>query len=149
MSIYHRKSPEELALVQGYVDAIYEGFLDRVTAGRPLERAALMEIAQGRVWSGSRALELGLVDALGGLDAAIELCATELDAESWRVDWLEEELSGLDVLLKDLTAPEDYPVVDLGMPEALQPVLRGWRNWNRYAEQPGVYARLPYELRIR
>ena len=149
MSIYHRKSPEELALVQGYVDAIYEGFLDRVTAGRPLERAALMEIAQGRVWSGSRALELGLVDALGGLDAAIELCATELDAESWRVDWLEEELSGLDVLLKDLTAPEDYPVLDLGMPEALQPVLRGWRNWNRYAEQPGVYARLPYELRIR
>lgn len=149
MSIYHRKSPEELALAQGYVDAIYDGFLDRVTAGRPLPREAVQEIAQGRVWSGRRALELGLVDELGGLDYAIEVCADQIGAETWRVDWLEEELSSLDVILADLTAPEDFPVIDLGLPDELQPFLKHWRRWQGYVEQPGVYARLPFELQIR
>lgn len=149
MSIYHRKSPEELALVQGYVDAIYDGFLDRVTAGRPLTREAVHEIAQGRVWSGSRAQELGLVDVLGSLEDAIEICAEEIGTETWRVDWLEEEPSSLDVILADLTAPEDFPVIDLGLPEEIQPFLAQWRRWQGYVDQPGVYARLPFELEIR
>lgn len=149
MSIYHRKTPEELALMQGYVDAIYDGFLDRVSTGRPITRDAVMEIAQGRVWSGSRALELGLIDELGGLDHAIAACAAEIGTEEWRVDWLEEELSGLDVFLHDLTAPEDFPVLEIGLPQELVPFLTQWRRWQGFVEQPGVYARLPYELQIR
>ena len=48
------------------MEAVYDVFLRRVEAGRKLTRADLAQIAQGRIWSGARALALGLVDAHGG-----------------------------------------------------------------------------------
>jgi protease-4 len=55
------------------VDAIYRGFVNRVAAGRKKTYEQVDEIAQGRVWLGSQAVDRGLVDKLGGLDTAIEL----------------------------------------------------------------------------
>ncbi|RMH04873.1 MAG: signal peptide peptidase SppA, partial [Planctomycetota bacterium] len=74
-SPWRRKSEAELGAIQAEVDAVYEAFLDRVAAGRGLDREVVHEIGQGRVWSGRAALELGLVDDLGGLDAAIAAAA--------------------------------------------------------------------------
>jgi protease-4 len=53
------------------IDHIYQVFLDRVTAGRKLDRAELDKIARGRVWTGAQAKERGLVDVLGGLHTAV------------------------------------------------------------------------------
>jgi protease-4 len=70
----HRPATEqELAIVQSSVDTIYENFLGVVARGRTLERDAVHEVAQGRVWSGARARQLKLVDQLGGLRDAIAL----------------------------------------------------------------------------
>jgi len=64
---------EERAALRDEMQAIYGSFLDKVGEGRGLDRAAVERVAQGRVWSGARALELGLVDALGGpLEALAE-----------------------------------------------------------------------------
>jgi protease-4 len=65
-------TPEEKQAVQGEMTALYEVFLKRVAAGRKLERDALERVAQGRIWSGRAALEVGLVDALGGPLEAID-----------------------------------------------------------------------------
>ncbi|MDP6963868.1 MAG: signal peptide peptidase SppA, partial [Planctomycetota bacterium] len=70
LTLSRSKTEAELALIQKSVDKVYDDFLDRVSSGRKLDRDAVHEIAQGRVWSGSRAHELGLVDSLGGLDDA-------------------------------------------------------------------------------
>ncbi|HSM83636.1 MAG TPA: signal peptide peptidase SppA [Nodosilinea sp.] len=80
------RTEAELAVLQRSVDAIYDAFLDRVTEGRELPRAAVAELAQGRVWSGQAALDLGLVDELGGLTPAIATAAklAELD-DDWRL----------------------------------------------------------------
>ncbi len=59
-------TPEERNLVRRDMEAVYDVFLRRVEAGRSLTRAELADIAQGRIWSGVRALALGLVDAHGG-----------------------------------------------------------------------------------
>lgn len=59
-------SPDERAAVRGEIRAVYELFLDRVAEGRGLARDAVHAVARGRVWSGRRALDAGLVDALGG-----------------------------------------------------------------------------------
>jgi protease-4 len=64
-------TPEEKALMQGLMENVYRVFLTRVAAGRKQAIDAIHKIAQGRVWTGQKALELGLVDAIGGLDAAI------------------------------------------------------------------------------
>lgn len=59
-------SSDERGAVRREMEGIYQIFLDRVARGRPLTLEELEEIAQGRIWSGQRAKELGLVDQLGG-----------------------------------------------------------------------------------
>jgi len=61
----------ELEAVQRTVDESYQLFLDRVAQGRNLDKARVDELGRGRIWSGASAVELGLVDALGGLSEAI------------------------------------------------------------------------------
>ncbi|MCX7596929.1 MAG: signal peptide peptidase SppA, partial [Fischerella sp.] len=61
------KTPEELALYQRSVNKIYNIFLNKVAQGRKIPEAKVAEIAQGRVWSGTAAKQIGLVDEIGGL----------------------------------------------------------------------------------
>jgi protease IV len=62
---------DERATVRTAMDAVYQVFIGRVAAGRGKPAAAVHAIAQGRVWTGEKAKALGLVDELGGLDAAL------------------------------------------------------------------------------
>jgi protease-4 len=64
-------TPEEKALMLRHMEAVYNTFVGRVAAGRKKTVEQILPIAQGRVWTGAKALELGLVDAIGGLDAAL------------------------------------------------------------------------------
>jgi protease-4 len=64
-------TPEERALLEKQVDAVYGTFLDRVVEGRSLSRAEVEPLAGGRVWTGRQALALKLVDQLGGLEEAV------------------------------------------------------------------------------
>src|SRR6185503_17497003 len=75
LTISRPKTPEEIAVLQSMVDWIYDQFITKVSEARKLQRADVEEIAQGRVWSGSEAKEIGLVDELGGLNAAIAFAA--------------------------------------------------------------------------
>jgi protease IV len=64
-------SADERAAVQRVMDGVYDVFLDRVAAGRRLDKAEVAKIAAGRVWTGADAKRIGLVDELGGLDDAL------------------------------------------------------------------------------
>ena len=64
-------TPETRALLERQVESIYSLFLDRVVEGREMERDAVHAVAQGRVWTGEQALEVGLVDRLGGYFEAV------------------------------------------------------------------------------
>jgi protease IV len=70
------ETDEERTREQELVDAYYDRFVDRVTAGRKLARERVLELATGEVWLGSRAVELGLADAIGDIDDAIEAAAS-------------------------------------------------------------------------
>lgn len=70
-SIFRPKTPEEMERMGRFVDVTYDHFLERVMRGRDLTPAAAEAAAEGRVWSGVSALEMGLVDQLGGLEDAI------------------------------------------------------------------------------
>jgi protease-4 len=66
-------TPDEKRAIRGEMDALYTIFVDRVAEGRGLSHAEIRKVAEGRIWSGARALQIGLVDAIGGpLEA---LCA--------------------------------------------------------------------------
>src|ERR1700722_5948714 len=71
-----QKSDADMAILQKAVDKFYDQFVDRVSQGRHLDAAQVNEIAQGRVWSGSEAARIKLVDEMGGLRSAIAYAAT-------------------------------------------------------------------------
>jgi protease-4 len=66
-------SPEEWSRFQAWLDRVYEDFTSKVAEGRGMTKERILEIAKGRVWTGSDALEIGLVDELGGFPAAFRL----------------------------------------------------------------------------
>ena len=78
-TISRPRTDEELAVFQKAVDWMYSQFVAKVAEGRKLPLSRVMEIAQGRVWSGTDALKLGLVDEIGGLDAAVKYAAKQAD----------------------------------------------------------------------
>jgi protease-4 len=81
------KSPQELAIYQRSVNQIYERFLDKVAKSRNLPKDKVAKIAQGRVWSGEDAKNIGLVDQIGGLEAAIAEAAKEANlGDDWEIN---------------------------------------------------------------
>jgi protease-4 len=66
-------SAETRAVLREDVQNTYERFLGRVAEGRGMSREAVDEVARGRVWTGEQALEMGLVDRLGGIPDAVLL----------------------------------------------------------------------------
>lgn len=78
----------ERGLMQAYVERGYDLFLTRVAEGRGTTKENVDAMAQGRVWTGIRAKELGLVDELGGLDRAIEIAVAKAGVEGYtRMDY--------------------------------------------------------------
>lgn len=69
----HDYTPEQWALFQKFLDTIYEDFTIKVADGRKIPVEKVLEIAKGRIWSGEDALDIGLVDLLGGYHEAIDL----------------------------------------------------------------------------
>lgn len=111
-------TPIQRAAMQGYVDRGYDLFTKRVAEGRHISQDSVKVIAEGRVWDGQSALNIGLVDKLGGLDTALRDMAAEIGAEngyeisefpSLKFKWWEEILS-LDTQLKAWALGESYPL---------------------------------------
>jgi protease-4 len=149
------KSPAELAVFQRLVDRTYDEFLLRVSEGRGLDKAAVHEIAQGRVWTGARALELGLVDEIGGLYAAIAHAAREAKIEG--APEIEEYPStrplaeALAEMIEGGESPETRFTARLRGPfgEVARRAESQLRELGALNDPRGVYARLPLDLRAR
>lgn len=77
-------TPEEGKLFQNYINQGYDLFISRCAEGRSMTKEQIDQIGQGRVWTGSQALERGLVDKLGGLEDAIQLAAKDANLESYK-----------------------------------------------------------------
>ena len=140
---------EETASMQVYVDDIYERFVGLVAEGRSLETQQVDDMAQGRVWVGTDAIGLGLVDEIGGLREAVNYAASLagfMSKGDYHVVAYPAQLSQTEQLLDVIYGKKEAPSILEGTPfESLGKTLRGLRD-----NQPTqVYARLPYDIEIR
>lgn len=94
--------PEAQELLQSSINHGYDQFLTHVASNRKMEKAAVDKIAQGRVWTGRKALELGLVDKMGTLDDAIAAAADKASLKQYDVQVIEQELSPQEQMLQNL-----------------------------------------------
>ena len=138
-------TPEQRALIQRQVERGYKTFLSRVSEGRKIAIPALDSIAQGRVWLGAKAKELGLVDELGGLDVAIRYAAklAGLKEGNYQVYYGETSQSWLDQLFSSENSDSFQArlrrVFMSDEEKKLQELLRFSTHYR------GIQARLPYE----
>ncbi len=76
-----------MANIQRIVDRIYDRFITKVADSRKLPKNKVQEIAQGRVWSGTAAKQLGLVDEIGGLEDAVREAAKQAKlGDDWKLE---------------------------------------------------------------
>jgi protease-4 len=150
ITITRPKTPEEMAVFQRMVDWAYDQFISKVVDARKLKREFVEEIAQGRVWSGAEAKKLGLVDELGGLDAAIKFAAAQagLGANYRLVEYprKKEFAEALQELFEKM-APNNAHAQGLAgqIATRLEAEMQTLRTFN---DPHGLYARLPVNLMI-
>ena len=150
-TIARPKTDDELDLLQEYTDFIYDAFIERVAEGRNLNVDEVKAIAEGRIWSGAEALEVGLVDKLGGLDDAIEHAVDIAGIKGeWQLIQVPEETDAAAFIEKFLGgSPKNEP---LGTEGLLSQKLRQMQRelpWLKALNDPhGVYALLPLSLKL-
>jgi protease-4 len=91
-------------IYQSSVDFIYSEFLSRVSESRKQSVEEIHKIAQGRVWSGEEALNIGLVDKIGGLSDAVESAAelADLEENAYSAEFIVREIPMSDQILETL-----------------------------------------------
>ena len=135
---------QEIAYMQASVERIYGKFTELVANGRNKTVEEVDEIAQGRVWTGAEALEIGLVDKIGTLEDALNYAVLSVDgAESLQdvqiVEYPKPQTT-LEILLEELTGEE---TVFAGTP--LENIEAAFRKVTS-AQTGKAYARIPYEI---
>lgn len=135
---------ERKALIRS-VDKVYDTFTSKVSAGRNLPMEQVLELAQGRVWSGSRAVALGLADANGGLREAISVAVDKAGiADNFRITEVLEELSPMAQIMQTLNMKVKSYFLDNDTMEAVE----YYNSLKREVTREGVQAYCPYTFSL-
>ena len=108
-------TPETKMIMQSGVEHVYSRFLNLVADARETTPSAIHEIAQGRVWTGKKALELGLVDALGDLNDAIASAAILAGVSDYKVNYRRKPLSFMEQVMMEISGNMDAAVGAMGL----------------------------------
>lgn len=139
-------TPAQRASIMRGVDKVYETFTQDVAAGRNLPIEKVLDIAGGRVWSGSDALGIGLIDAYGGLKTSIALAVDKAGlGENFRVVEVTQQPSGLAAMLSALNVSVRKAFVR----SELQELFGGYDRVQRLLRMQGVLMYSPYEVELR
>lgn len=150
-TVAREKTPEEMAIIQEFTDFIYSQFLEKVSTGRDMPLDNVEAIAQGRVWTGQQAVEIGLVDEIGGLNDAIEHAAEVANiGDSWTIRQIPEKRNFSEALEDLFNTPDGAPPVIKQRPGLFGSLTTKLRtefdSLKAFNDPKGIYARLPFQL---
>ena len=131
------------------IEKTYATFLKRVADGRKMTTEQVDAIAQGRVWTGIDAQKLGLVDEIGGLDAAIKYAAKLGKTTSYRTENFPEYEKSFEDLLANFTGMAMFKTKEQLQKEQLgEEGFQMLEQIKRVKSRKGIQAMMPYELEI-
>jgi len=143
-------SKQEESFIKESVDDIYDTFLTRVADGRGMTKEEVHEIAQGRVWTGAKGKEIGLVDVLGDLDDAIAIAAESAGVEDYKVaeyPFIKETF--VESLLKGIAQSEGATAaLGLNMSAQEEALLRELKATSQILTDRSPQARLPFMVQF-
>lgn len=149
-SIDRALAPKMHSVIQSSVDHIYQNFLQLVADARKKDVAEIHEIAQGHVWTGAKAQEIGLVDKLGTLNDTIAAAASRAELKEYSVKLISQKLSPKEEFIRKLVGedakgfiPKTFlkPLTDLQrVQHELSPLLKPLLALQHMTNPQGVYA---------
>ena len=136
-------------VTQESVERIYNTFINRVAAGRKMTFAQVDAVAQGRVWSGSEAMKVGLVDEIGGMDAALKEAAKLAKINTYKTQNFPQYEKSFDDLLSNLGLPffktkESFIKEEVGVEN--YKIIEQIRKMNT---KKGTQFLMPFEINIK
>lgn len=135
----------ESEIMQNYINNGYKLFVKRCADGREMTTEAIEKIAEGRVWTGATAKELGLVDELGGLDKALEIAAEKAGVEAYSTITYPAKEGIFSSLLNQ--SKNDY--IEGKLEESIGEYYHQFKFIKNLKEADPVQARLPFEMIIK
>lgn len=152
LSLTSPLDPEETEYMQASVERIYDRFVNIVSQGRDLEPAFVDSIAQGRVWTGADALQIGLVDEIGtledALNYAINVVEPGTDLSKWNVAEYPKPQTPMEMMMEMMgNSARAKANVFKGTPleDAGYSILDLSKSWKDRKSQY-MMARIPYEI---
>jgi len=143
-SIYRPMNSYEKELMQMSIEKIYSDFVARVASGRRMSAASVDSIGQGRVWSGTSALRIGLIDEIGGLKDAINGAAKLAGVESYSIRELPVLEDPYTKILSQLSGELRISILKNELGES----VKYYKMFQEIKDMSGIQARLPYFIDI-
>ena len=136
---------EEKELLQAYIVKGYDTFIGRCADGRNTTKEAINKIGEGRVWSGTNAVDIDLVDEVGGLNKAIALAKEAAGMDKYRLVELPKEEAPLEQFMKELSGEARLFIGKSLMGDEYK-YIRTLENLKNGCQ---IQARIPYNLEIK
>ncbi|MFO1389882.1 signal peptide peptidase SppA [Cellvibrio sp.] len=150
LSIDRPLAPKMNSVIQAGVDHTYQSFIKLVADARKQDVAAIHEIAQGHVWTGAKAKEIGLVDNLGTLNDVIAAAAAKAELKDYSVKLITQKLSPKEELIRKLVGEDAKvfvpksllkPFAELNLvQQQISPLLKPLVALQKMTDPQGIYA---------
>jgi protease-4 len=144
MTITKPLTPYQRNIIQTMVDRFYTTFITHVSEGRGLTVAQVDSIGQGRVWSGTDALQLGLVDELGSLETAVNKAKELAELEDYRISELPKLKDPWMQLMEDFMGQTRQSMIKNELGE----FYKYYGYMKTVTKMEGVQARMPFFIEI-
>lgn len=148
LSTNRKLTPEELTLIQNEVDQIYTQFKKRVADGRGLTTAQVQRIARGRVWTGTDALKIGLVDKLGGVKDALAFAIKDAKIKDAKIQYYPKvKVDQFEEILEQLSSEEreSVKIKQNAVPKVIDDLTKRLMKLESYS---GIQMRMPFEINL-
>ncbi|MBU3662545.1 MAG: signal peptide peptidase SppA [Bacteroidetes bacterium] len=134
----------ERKVIQSAIDRVYTDFVKRVSEGRKMTAAQVDSIAQGRVWSGIEAKQVGLVDEFGGLDKAIEIAVKKAKLSEHRVVNLPDLKDPFEEIFKSMSGEASAYF----MKQELGSNYQQYLDAKKALQYQGIQVRMPFTVDV-
>jgi len=143
-SFFRPLTAQEREIIQFEVEGIYQTFISHVADGRKMTKEQVDAIGQGRVWSGTNAKEIGLIDEFGGLDKAIEIAAKAANLEKYRIVEFPRLKDPFEQIMEDLQGNIRTSILKNELGEQYS----YYENLQDIKSMQGIQARIPFYIEI-
>ncbi|RTR33423.1 signal peptide peptidase SppA [Shewanella atlantica] len=143
ISVTKGLTPEIKSVIQRHIERGYHDFISLVATERDMSLDDVDNIAQGRVWSGKKAVELGLVDELGDLDSAVAKAAKMANLDGFDSEIIEQELSPQEIFIQEMFASAAAYLPQSTTSTVLEQLLSQWsgviEEFSSFDDPNGMY----------